>query len=189
MIFGIPLALFVCGILLITAGSFKYVKSAYYLASVFSGSGKSQTEQGANPDSAYPEYGEKFGLLSIDSAGISCPVFNGDSDEQLRQGAGHYFGSRYPGENGKIVLAAHRNTYFKTLGKAKPGDTVVFKTKYGTFEYIVSDIKITGGNDQSIIEPEDGKEKLVLYTCYPFDYIGNAPERYVVTCIRAGEGK
>ena len=70
--------------------------------------------------------------------------------KQLNKGIGHYFGSRYPGENGKVVLSGHRNTVFKNLGKAKIGDQVVFETTYGTYIYKVSGIRITNGDDKTI---------------------------------------
>jgi sortase A len=184
ILIGIPLSLFVCGIILITIGTYNYMKSAFFLSGMLlSHDNYSMSDSVSdNTNSIYPEYGEEFGDLIIASAGIDYPVFNGDSDEQLQKGIGHYFGSRYPGENGKVVLDGHRNTVFKNLGEAKTGDTVLMETSYGTYTYKVSGIRITDGNDQSITEPADGIEKLVLYTCYPFNYIGNAPKRYVVTC-------
>lgn len=182
ILIGIPLSLFICGIILITVGTYNYMKSAYFLTGMFLKNEYSSAETVSESKSIYPNYGAEFGNLIIVSAGIDVPVFNGDSDEELNKGAGHYFGSRYPGENGKIVLAGHRNTVFKNLGKAKIGDTVVFETKYGTYTYKVTGIRITTGTDKTITDAADGSETLVLYTCYPFNYIGNAPNRYVVTC-------
>lgn len=183
ILIGVPLFLFTCGIILITIGTFNYMKSAFFLSDLLLGHDYRITaanDEGTS--SQYPEFGQEFGKLIMATAGIDYPVFNGDSDEELRKGIGHYFGSRYPGESGKVVLAGHRNTVFKNLGKAKIGDRVVFETTYGNYIYEVSWIRITNGTDQTIIDPDDSKETLVLYTCYPFNYIGNAPERYVVTC-------
>ena len=183
ILIGIPLSLFICGIILITIGTFNYMKSAFFLSGMLLGHDYRVTAASdEGKSSQYPEFGQELGELIIATAGIDCLVFNGDSDEELGKGIGHYFGSRYPGENGKVVLAGHRNTVFKNIGKAKIGNKVVFETSYGTYIYEVSGIKITNGTDQTIIEPDDGKETLVLYTCYPFNYIGNAPQRYVVTC-------
>jgi sortase A len=158
------------------------MKSAFFLSGMLLSHDYSVSQPATDKTSVYPEYGDEFGVLIIASAGIDYPVFNGDSDEQLNKGIGHYFGSRYPGENGKVVLSGHRNTVFKNLGKAKIGDQVVFETTYGTSIYKVSGIRITGGDDKTITDTAEGKETLVLYTCYPFNYIGNAPKRYVVTC-------
>lgn len=182
ILIGIPLSLFVCGIILITLGTYNYMKSAYFLTGMFLKHEHSAADTAIDRKSVYPDYGEEFGSLLIISAGIDAPVFNGDSDEELNKGIGHYFGSRYPGENGKVVLSGHRNTVFKNLGKAKIGDTVVFETNYGTYTYKVEGIRITTGTDKTITDAADGSETLVLYTCYPFNYIGNAPNRYVVTC-------
>jgi sortase A len=186
VLIGIPLSLFVCGIILITIGTYNYMKYAFFLSGMLidhDNSVKAETSSIAkNQKKIFPEFGEEFGELTIESASIDYPVINGDMEDQLLKGIGHFFGSRYPGENGKIVLDAHRNTLFKNLGKVKIGDKVAFKTNYGDYTYKVSNIRITTGSDKSIIEPADGSEKLVLYTCYPFHYIGNAPNRYVVTC-------
>lgn len=190
ILIGIPLSLFICGIILITIGTYNYMKSAFFLSGMILTNDYSVSDSVAdNKSSIYPEYGEKFGDLVIASAGIDYPVFNGDSDDQLNKGIGHYFGSRYPGENGKVVVAGHRNTLFKNLGKVQVGDRVVFKTTYGTYTYNVSGIRIAKGNDKTITDAADGKETLTMYTCYPFNYIGNAPERYVVTCDLVKGGK
>lgn len=162
VLIGIPLSLFICGLILITLGTYNYMKSAFYLSGILLGHNYKVTA--SNSNKVYPDFGEEFGELIIASAGIDYPVYNGDDDEQLLKGIGHYFGSRYPGENGKVVLLAHRNTLFKNLGQAKIGDKVVFKANYGTFTYKVSSIRITTGFDQTITEPADGTEKLVLYT-------------------------
>jgi sortase A len=182
ILIGIPLSLFICGIILITIGTYNYMKSAFYLSGLLLAHEYSVEDAVSKNNSKYPDYGVEFGDLVISSAGIDAPVFNGDSDEELNKGAGHYYGSRYPGENGKVVLSGHRNTVFKNLGKVKVGDQVAFKTTYGTYTYKVSGIRITQGNDKTITDAAEGKETLELYTCYPFNYIGNAPERYVVTC-------
>lgn len=182
ILIGIPLSLFICGIILITIGTYNYMKSAFFLSGMLVGHNYSASDSISNAASIYPEYGQEFGDLVIASAGIDYPVFNGDSDEQLNKGIGHYFGSRYPGENGKVVLSGHRNTVLKDLGKAELGDKVILETTYGTYVYKVSNIRITKSSDKTITDAADGKETLVLYTCYPFTFVGNAPQRYVVTC-------
>lgn len=129
----------------------------------------------------YPDYGVKFGTLTIKSTGIiDCPVLQGDYDDQLAKGVGHFTGSYLPGEGYKIVLAGHRATYLHKLGGVKIGDVIEFKTNYGVFTYKVTNTKITSMNDTSVIVPDKSHEYLVVYTCYPFDTIGYKTQRFVV---------
>ncbi len=203
ILFGIPLLLFISGIALITIGTFNYMKYAFFLSRMFlehdykpsteSRLFMEENQKNSNEVSNttednkkfFPEYGEEFGELIIESASIDYPVVNGDSEKQLLIAVGHYFGSRYPGENGNVVLAGHRNSFFKNLGKVEKGDKVLFNANYGKYvyqyEYKVTEIKIISHKDEYIMDPTD-KERLTLYTCYPFNYIGNAPKRYVVIC-------
>lgn len=183
ILFGIPLLLFVCGVALISIGTYNYFRSAFYISSLFLHDDYKSALQVNNTAGqnkiTFPRYGEKFADLIIDKASINIPVFHGDSEEQLLKGAGHYNGSRFPGEGSNVVLAGHRNSVFKGLKNVAKGDTIVLNTTYGKYVYKISEIKIVKGNDKSIVQPLDS-EKLTLYTCYPFDYIGNAPNRYVV---------
>lgn len=127
----------------------------------------------------FPSLGEEFGNLIIESAGINYPVIHGDRDKDLLRGIGHFDGSRYPGENGNVVLVGHRETVFKNLGKVKKDDKIIFDTSYGRYIYKVSEIKIVDAGDVNVIAPSK-IEKLTLYTCYPFNTIGFMPKRYIV---------
>jgi len=183
ILFGIPILLFACGVTLISIGSYNYFKSAYYISSLFLQNDYKPTVQpksvaGQNK-MIYPKYGEKFADLIIKKASINVPVYHGDSEEQLLKGAGHYNGSRFPGQGSNVVLAGHRNSVFKGLQYVSKGDIITLNTTYGKYVYKISEIKIVNGNDISIVQPGNS-EKLTLYTCYPFDYIGSAPNRYVV---------
>lgn len=186
ILFGIPLLLFVCGVALISIGTYNYFRSAFYISSLFLHSDYKptvqikETKSSANENKVlFPKYGEKFADIVIDKVGLTVPVFNGDSEEMLLRGAGHFNGSRFPGEGGNVVVSGHRNSVFRALKDVSKGDNIVLDTTYGKYVYKISEIKIVKGNDKSIVQPLDN-EKLTLYTCYPFDYIGNAPNRYVV---------
>ena len=183
ILFGIPFLLFIFGVALISIGSYNYLKSAFYLSGLFLQSEYKpavQVKPSLGEDKIiFPTYGDKFADLIIDKASINIPVFHGDSEEELLKGAGHYNGSKYPGEGSNVVLAGHRNSVFKGLKNVSKGDTIILNTNYGQYVYRISEIKIVKGNDNSIVQPMSS-EKLTLYTCYPFDYIGNAPNRYVV---------
>jgi sortase A len=78
------------------------------------------------------------------------------------------------------VLAAHRDTYFSGLGDLKVGDLVSFKSPTATYSYRVESTRIAEPDDTQVLAASN-EPVLTLVTCYPFHYIGNAPQRYVVT--------
>lgn len=192
ILIGIPLLLFICGIALISIGTYNYFKYAFYLSRIFiqeeykpDTNIKLQTDKKATEGNTtekkitFPSLGDEFGNLIIETAGINVPVIHGDREKDLLVGVGHFNGSRFPGEGSNIVLAGHRNSVFRTLKDVKKGDKIKLSTTYGDYVYQVRDFKIIKGNDESIVQPTD-TEILTIYTCYPFNYVGNAPNRYVV---------
>ena len=126
-----------------------------------------------------PKIGDEFATLNIPSADLEVSIYQGEGNEQLRKGVGHYVGSLLPGEGGNVVLSGHRETAFYALKDLEVGDKVYVETDYGTYEYEVSDIYITTPDDVSATMPTD-TEKLTMYTCYPFIKYGPTPERYIV---------
>lgn len=126
-----------------------------------------------------PDLGEEFGLIEIPAINKSFPIFHGTDDEHLDHGVGHYRGSVLPGEPDHSILSAHRDTYFRELGDVVLNDTIIVTTAAGTFTYKVVDIYIVDAEDDTVIKPTDGPT-LSLTTCYPFEFIGKAPERYIV---------
>jgi len=125
--------------------------------------------------------GDQFGTISIPSVDIAVNAYQGDSEDEFQLGAGHYAGSFFPGQGGNIVIASHRTTYFRPFEDLKTGDLVEFETTYGHFTYQVREIKILKDDFSEIVKATP-KEQLTMYTCYPFTYIGNAPNRFVVMC-------
>lgn len=117
----------------------------------------------------FPYNGTKFGELVCDEIGLKAPVYNGDSNEILMNGAGKYLGSFLPGFGGTILIAGHDNLHFAELEKIQKDEIITFKTFYGIYEYKVTDIQVVEQNEQRTACHLDGeKEELVLYTCYPF---------------------
>lgn len=188
--FAIPFSLFLLGLLLISGSLILVLRSYWDLGRVFLNGGPASSSvklfSGASSDAAehsivYSPYGAVMGALTIESAKIvNMPVLHGDGSDQLRSGIGEFAGGHYPGEGGKVVLDAHRETYFHSLGAVKIGDEVDFTTVYGRYVYKVTDIRIVKDTDASVIQPDDTHEYLVMYTCYPFDTPGYHPQRYVV---------
>ncbi len=119
--------------------------------------------------------GDVIGTMTIPSVDIEVNVLQGDREAEFRLGAGHYPGSYFPGQGNNILIAAHRTTHFKPLETLEVGDKIHFLTTYGLYNYVVDEIRIIDGNDNSVAGLTE-KEQLTLYTCYPFTYFGNAPK-------------
>lgn len=127
-----------------------------------------------------PPSGETVGILEIPKLKVELPIIEGTDVEDLEKGVGHYKGSYYPEENGQIILSGHRDTVFRGVGDLKIGDELIIGLPYGQFTYEITNTKIVDKNDLSIITLHNNHEELILTTCYPFHYIGSAPERYII---------
>jgi sortase A len=127
-----------------------------------------------------PEIGDAVGILKIDRLNAELPIVEGTDPDDLEKGVGHYKGSYYPNENGQIVLSGHRDTVFRKAGDLIMGDSLKILLPYGEFEYKIKSTKIVDADDMSIITLQNEKEELILTTCYPFSFVGNAPERYII---------
>lgn len=121
-----------------------------------------------------------LGILEIPRIKKEFPIVEGTDPDNLEKGVGHFKGSSMPAENGQIVLSGHRDTVFRRLGELKIGDQVIIKVSKGKYSYQITRTKIVEANDKSIITLQKQHEELILTTCYPFGYIGNAPQRYIV---------
>ncbi|SMQ83298.1 sortase A [Bacillus sp. OV166] len=127
-----------------------------------------------------PEMGETVGLLAIPKIKAELAIIEGTDPDDLEKGVGHYKGAYYPGDQGQIVLSGHRDTVFRKLGELEIGDSLKMEMPYGSYTYEIIDTKIVKSDDTSIITLQHNKEELILTTCYPFSYIGNAPKRYII---------
>ena len=135
-----------------------------------------------------PSWGEYFANLKIPSASIDLPVYQGDEDEQLAKGVGHYFGSFFPGEGASIILAAHNGVgLFHTLPEAKVGDIVTMDTTYGKFNYKIYQTEVIYYKDENKLPIQKDQEILMIYTCYPVDKMFFSEYRYVVYAKLVGE--
>lgn len=131
---------------------------------------------GARP--AYQE-GEVIGELYFPKLGQRIAILEGTGRAELRQGAGHDAASAAPGSSGNSVLAGHRDTVFRSLGKLETGDTLELETADGTFIYEVTGSSIVDKETRGAIRPSR-EPVLTLITCYPFSYTGPAPDRYLL---------
>jgi len=123
--------------------------------------------------------GTLVGRIDIPKLDLSAVVFEGTSDETLARGVGHLTGSAGSGERGNLVLAGHRDTFFRKLRGIRKGDEVTIKGPEGEFQYQVESTAVVKPDQTEVLKP-DGGSILTLITCYPFRFIGNAPDRFVV---------
>ncbi|MCF6411670.1 class D sortase [Pseudalkalibacillus salsuginis] len=128
---------------------------------------------------ARPERGERIGELVIPKLEATLPIYHGTDEDDLERGVGHFAGSVLPGENDNSVLAGHRDTVFRKLGEVGVNDILIVKTSAGEFTYKVRKVRIVDEDDRTVIVPKP-RATLTVSTCYPFDFVGAAPERYVL---------
>lgn len=124
--------------------------------------------------------GDTIGILYIPRLDRELPIIEGTDEEELAEGVGHYSGTGFPGENKQILLSGHRDTVFRQFDQLENGDEFHIKMTHGTFKYEMRDHTIVDAFDTTIIDPNRTEEVLTISTCYPFTYIGNAPDRYVI---------
>ena len=123
--------------------------------------------------------GALVGRMEIPKIGISVMVLEGDGDDVLRKAVGHVPTTAFPGGPGNVVIAGHRDTFFRALRKIRKDDEIIFTTTQGIYNYQVGSIEKVGPQDVQVLKASL-HPTLTLVTCYPFDYIGPAPERFVV---------
>jgi sortase A len=127
-----------------------------------------------------PKFGDTIGLLTIPKINSELAIVEGTDPNDLKKGVGHYKGSYFPGENGQIVLSGHRDTVFRRLGELKPGDIFEVQLANGMSKYELTHTKIVDAEDRTIITLQNTQEELIVITCYPFRFVGNAPQRYII---------
>ena len=123
--------------------------------------------------------GDIVGKLHVPRIGISVMVLQGIEKNTLIVGAGHVPGTPLPGAVGNVVIAAHRDTFFRNLEDIRPGDSIQVVTVRRTYEYIVASTEVVDPDDIHVMESR-GRPEITLITCYPFYFVGPAPKRFIV---------
>ena len=123
--------------------------------------------------------GDVVAEMDIPRLDLSVMVLEGDDAAILKQGAGHIPGTALPPGSGNIGIAAHRDTYFRPLRFVRTNDVITLKTPAGTSRYAVTGTEIVKPSAVRVLDPAPGRD-LTLVTCYPFFYLGKAPERFIV---------
>lgn len=129
----------------------------------------------------YPEYGTKYAQIKIDKINVDLPVYFGDTLEILKNGVGHDSGSYFPGEGGTIIYMGHNSkNVFRRFSELQKGNIINVSTDYGEFEYEIYDMKLINETETEKLPIQKDEEILMIYTCYPFNNVGYATQRYVV---------
>ena len=130
-------------------------------------------------DSLTRHFARPLAVLRISKVQLEVPVLEGTDDLTLNRGVGHIAGTGFPGSDGNIGIAGHRDSFFRVLKDIGPGDMIDLQTPRGKDKYKVDQITLVRPNDVSVLQPRSTRS-LTLVTCYPFYFIGSAPQRYIV---------
>jgi sortase A len=123
------------------------------------------------------------GRIEIPRTGLDTVVLADADDRSLDLGAGHLSKTALPDEPGNVVLAGHRDTHFRELRDIQLGDAIRVTTPLGAFDYQVAET-MTVWPEQVEVLADVGEPVLTLVTCYPFEYVGSAPKRFIVRASR-----
>lgn len=130
--------------------------------------------------------GETIGRIEIPRLQISAMVRQGVDDGTLSRAVGHVPYTALPGSSGNVGLAAHRDTFFRNLRGVKVGDDITIVTPEGKWQYQVDSLNIVTPRNVEVLQPTP-EPALTLVTCYPFNYVGSAPDRFIVRARQVSE--
>lgn len=127
--------------------------------------------------------GSIVGRIEIPRIGLKTVILEGVSQRTLALAVGHVPGTAFPGNSGNVAIAGHRDTFFRGLRGVRPGDAIVLTTLSGSYEYRVKSCEVVVPRDTRVLA-DSPEPSLTLVTCYPFHYLGPAPERFIVHAVR-----
>lgn len=133
-----------------------------------------------------PASGSVIGRIEIPRLGVSTVIRAGSDARTLRLAVGHIPGTALPGDPGNIGLAGHRDTFFRRLRDIAPDDEIRVVTPEGTFRFRVQRTRVVYPTDTWVLD-DAGEPVLTLVTCYPFTYVGSAPQRFIVRAVELEE--
>jgi sortase A len=119
------------------------------------------------------------GTIEIPAVGLATRVLEGSNADTLHLAVGHIPGTALPGPSGNVGLAGHRDSFFRPLRNIKVGDEIRLSTMAGTFKYRVVSLRVVFPDAIEVLNNTQ-QPTLTLVTCYPFDFVGAAPQRLIV---------
>jgi LPXTG-site transpeptidase (sortase) family protein len=143
--------------------------------------------QRVQPRRGHRPAGSLVGRLEIPRLGLSAIVLEGSDSGTLRVGVGRIPQTADPGEQGNVVLGGHRDTFFRPLRNIQAGDQISLLTPEGSYQYVVDWTEVVKPTNTRPLMPTS-QPSLTLVTCYPFYYVGAAPQRFIVRAHQAGTG-
>lgn len=126
--------------------------------------------------------GEVLGRLEIARLNMALIVLEGTDARTLGRSIGHVQDTALPGQTGNIGIAGHRNTHFRRLEWIRRDDEILLTTPQGVYRYRVEWVALFQPTELQVLDPSHGPA-LTLVTCFPFEYVGNAPLRFVVRAL------
>src|SRR5439155_10573860 len=132
-----------------------------------------------------PSVGTWVARIDAPSVGLSSTVLEGSDDTTLARAAGHIEDTAFPGDSGNIGIAGHRDTIFRPVRNLHVGDPLVLTTSDRVFRYRIARTTVVEPEDVYVLDPSD-HPTLTLVTCFPFEFIGHAPRRFIVSADLVG---
>jgi sortase A len=123
--------------------------------------------------------GEPLAVLRVPSVGIEVPVYQTATELHLIRGVGLVDGMGLPDQGGNVGIAGHRDGFFRALKDIREGDLIVLQTRAHVQRYRVANIQIVSASDLRALADTDDPS-ITLVTCYPFYFVGHAPQRFIV---------
>lgn len=136
------------------------------------------------------DFAAPLAVLRVPRIDLEVPVLEGTDELALNRGVGHIAGTPRPGEPGNVGIAGHRDGFFRGLKDVTPGDRIEIETVSDRRRYAIASITVVSPESVEVLAPT-AEPTLTLVTCYPFYFVGSAPQRYIVraTLERDGAGQ
>lgn len=126
-----------------------------------------------------------MGVLVIDRIGLEVPVYNGADELELNLGTGRIPGTGlFYGSSGNLAISGHRDGYFRALKDLEIGDRITLRGVNGDEVFTVNEFNVVHKTDHAALKTTEGR-MLTLVTCYPFYFVGHAPDRYLIQAVPA----
>ncbi len=130
--------------------------------------------------------GASLGRIEINRVGLTAMVQEGVNEGTLRHAVGHIPSTPLPGQRGNVALAGHRDSFFRGLRNIHLDDEITLATLNGTYRYRVETTKVVAPEETEVLA-DAGYDRLTLVTCYPFNFVGSAPKRFIVSARKIPE--
>jgi len=126
--------------------------------------------------------GSVIAKFEIPRLKMAFVVLEGTDAGTLDKSIGHVESTAEPGEYGNIGIAGHRNTHFRKMEWIRQGDEIILKSPEDRYRYVVDSVKLVTPDDVEVLDDSLGPA-VTIVTCFPFEYVGHAPNRFIVRAV------